>query len=293
MIVSVCSDKGSPGVTTTAVALGMVWPGERVLLEADPSGGDLALRMRSPEGHFLARQPTVRALSVDARSGAIPGSLLGYAHHTSLGVPVIPATDMRTEDFTLIARQWPAVASVADQWTGTVIADVGRLQEGNSAGPLAAASTVVLLIGRATPEGFYHLRERASALAARLGQGMHGRSPLAVAAVCSPREHEARIKDLRAHLAADPSSSAVPVAGWIAEDPAAELALRVGEVTKKLTGSALLRSARDLAETLLAWWSVPAAAVGSNGMPMPPPLAGHRAAAAPGAPQMNTGRWAQ
>lgn len=39
MIVTVCADKGSPGVSTTAAALGMVWPGERVVLEADPSGG--------------------------------------------------------------------------------------------------------------------------------------------------------------------------------------------------------------------------------------------------------------
>ena len=40
MIVTVCADKGSPGVSWTATVLGMVWPGERVLLEADPSGGD-------------------------------------------------------------------------------------------------------------------------------------------------------------------------------------------------------------------------------------------------------------
>jgi hypothetical protein len=67
---------------------------------------------------------------------------------------------MRTEDFALIARQWPAVASAADRWPGTVIADLGRLQEDSSAGPVAAVSTIVLLIARATPEGLYHLRER-------------------------------------------------------------------------------------------------------------------------------------
>src|SRR5664279_6421681 len=147
MIISACSDKGAPGVTTTATALGIVWPGERLLLEADPSGGDLALRMRTAQGQLLARQPSVRALAVDARSGAVVESLTSYAHQTSLGVPVIPATDMRTEDFALIARQWPAVAGAADRWPGVVIADLGRLQEDSSAGPLAASSTVVLLLG--------------------------------------------------------------------------------------------------------------------------------------------------
>jgi hypothetical protein len=164
----VCADKGSPGVSWTATVLGMVWPGERVQLEADPSGGDAVLRLRTPEGQLLARQPALRGLAVDARSGNLPTSLLSYAHSTSLGVPVIPATDMRTEDFALIARQWPAVASAADRWPGTVIADLGRLQEDSSAGPVAAVSTIVLLIARATPEGLYHLRERASTLANRL-----------------------------------------------------------------------------------------------------------------------------
>jgi hypothetical protein len=32
VIVAVCADKGSPGVTTLALALGVVWPGERVCL---------------------------------------------------------------------------------------------------------------------------------------------------------------------------------------------------------------------------------------------------------------------
>ena len=50
MIVTLCSDKGSPGVTTLAVALGLVWPVQRLVLEADPAGGDLAFRMRQPGG---------------------------------------------------------------------------------------------------------------------------------------------------------------------------------------------------------------------------------------------------
>jgi hypothetical protein len=289
VIVTVCSDKGSPGVSWTSTVLGMVWPGERVLLEADPSGGDMVLRLRTPEGQLLARQPTLRSLAVDARSGSLTTSPLSYAHQTSLGVPVIPATDMRTEDFARIARQWPAVASAADQWPGTVIADLGRLQEDSSAGPVAAASTIVLLIARATPEGLYHLRERASALTARLGQGLHGRSPLTVAVICPAREHAARLRDVKVHLAAEATTSTVPVAGWIAEDERSVQALREGQLTKKLTGGDLVKSVGDLARTLLAWWP-PALAASTE------PWHGVQPNYAPGtsgAPPMNVGGWSQ
>jgi hypothetical protein len=288
VIVTVCADKGSPGVSTTATVLGMVWPGERVLLEADPSGGDAVLRLRTPDGQLLARQPTLRSLAVDARSGSLPASPLSYAHQTSLGVPVIPATDMRTEDFALIARQWPAVASAADQWPGTVIADLGRLQEDSSAGPVAAASTIVLLIARATPEGLYHLRERASALTARLGQGIHGRSPLTVAVICPAREHAARIRDVEVHLAAEATTSTIPVAGWIAEDERSVQALREGQLTKKLAGGDLLKSVRELTQTLVTWWQPDAAPA--------EPLHGNQPASAPGAPgapTMNLAGWSQ
>jgi hypothetical protein len=254
VILTVCADKGSPGVSTVATALGVVWPGERVLLEADPSGGDAALRMRTPQGELLARQPNVRALSVDARSGPLPSSLLSYAQQTSLGLPVIAATDMRTEDLALISKQWPAVAAAASQWQGTVIADLGRLQEDSASGAVAAASTVVVLVARATPEGLYHLRERASALTARLGQGQHGRSPLTVALICGPKEHTARLGDLRAHLDADATTSAIPIAGWIAQDPRGVQALRDGQLDKQLMRSDLIRSVTALTETLLSWW---------------------------------------
>jgi hypothetical protein len=288
VIVSVCADKGSPGVSWTATVLGMVWPGERVLLEADPSGGDAALRLRTPAGQLLPLRSGLRGLAVDARSGNLPASLLDYAHQTGLGVPVIPATDMRTEDFTLIARQWPAVAAAVDRWPGTVIADLGRLQEDSSAGPVAAASRIVLLIARSTPEGLYHLRERASALVARLGQGTHGRSPLTVAIICPARQHSTRLRDVQELLAAEASTSTIPVAGWIAEDERSVQALRDGQLTKKLLGGDLIASARELAQTLLAWWppTDPATA-------QAPPSQARVEPATRGAPRMNVGGWSR
>ena len=39
-LIVVASDKGSPGVTTTAITLAAVWPRRALLAELDPSGGD-------------------------------------------------------------------------------------------------------------------------------------------------------------------------------------------------------------------------------------------------------------
>ena len=49
-LIVLASDKGSPGVTTTAITLAAVWPRRALLAELDPSGGDVALRLRGPRG---------------------------------------------------------------------------------------------------------------------------------------------------------------------------------------------------------------------------------------------------
>ena len=49
-LVALAADKGSPGVTTAAVALAAVWPRPALVAECDPSGGDLAMRLHAPGG---------------------------------------------------------------------------------------------------------------------------------------------------------------------------------------------------------------------------------------------------
>ena len=74
MIVTLCSDKGSPGVTTLAVALGLVWPVPRLVLEADPAGGDLAFRMRHTDGGGpLNPDPSAATLAAAVRAGLAHG----------------------------------------------------------------------------------------------------------------------------------------------------------------------------------------------------------------------------
>ena len=86
MIVTVCSDKGSPGVTTLAVAIGLVWPVPRLVLEADPAGGDLAFRMRRTGVRLImpflmpfGMKPTSAALM----NSDIDGACAGFNRHVT------------------------------------------------------------------------------------------------------------------------------------------------------------------------------------------------------------------
>jgi hypothetical protein len=268
VILAVCADKGAPGVSTAATALSVVWPGERVLLEADPSGGDLALRLRSPQGGELAADRSVTSLAADAREEVAAGALARYAQPTSLGFPVLVAP-LSAEAFEPMARLWPQVAAAAQAWPGAVIADLGRLQLRHASSPLAAAGTAVLLVTRAqTREDLYHARERAHELALRLGQGQHGRSPLSVAVICPARDARGAVSQVQQALASQADTSTIPVIGSLAEDRRGVEGLRAGEVSKRLLGSDLLKSARTLTERLTGWFPE------LVGMPSPPVMPG-------------------
>ena len=53
-LVVVSAGKGSPGVTTTALALSAVWPRPALLMECDPAGGDLPYFMPAADGGVLS-----------------------------------------------------------------------------------------------------------------------------------------------------------------------------------------------------------------------------------------------
>lgn len=253
MIVSVCADKGAPGVTTLATVLAMVWPTQRVLLEADCSGGDLAFRLRRGDGdRLLDPQPSVLALAADARGPLPTGGLLGYAQPTSLALPVVPGA-LSPEAFSPMSRLWPQVAQAAADWAGTAIADLGRLHPGDPALPVAQASVAVLLLARPDLEGMYRLRDRITELAGILGDPSRDRSPVAVVVRARPgKDAKAAVSQVRQLLAA--AGSPIDVLGVFADDPDGAAALRAGIVSRRLLGSELVRSGQALVETVLSCW---------------------------------------
>jgi len=253
VIIGVCSDKGSPGVTTLAVALGLVWPGEQCLvMECDPSGGVLSFRMQHAElGGLLQPEPSAASLAAAARRGLPADGLSRFCQPTTLGVAVIPGPPT-AQRWVPLRGLWPQIAQELADWPGTVIADLGRLQPGNAALPVAQEATSVLLVGHCDAEGLFGLRDRAATLAHVLGDPDRERPSVAVVVTDSPAHRRTAVKAAGQMLAA--AGSPVPVAGFLARDPAGAQRLWSGEVTRKLAKSELIGSARSLAETVIGWW---------------------------------------
>lgn len=249
MIIAVGSDKGSPGATSLAVLLGIVWPDQRIVMECDPSGADLPFRMRRADsGEALWPDPSVAALAAAARLGVDVGDLARYAQSTTLGVPVVPGP-LTAERATALRTMWPSIAEIASAWPGVVIADLGRLQPGNAAFAMARAAEAVVLVSRQTTDGLYHLRERASVLAGVLGGSDSGPRLWVVPAGPAVRRREAQ-RDVSALL--ESIGGPASIAGYMPLDGANLADLWAGATTRRLMRGALVSAARGIGRVLLA-----------------------------------------
>ncbi len=97
-LVSVCSAKGSPGVSTFAAALAALWPQESLLADLDPAGSDLIWRYRAATGEPLDPDRGLLSLGVAVRPG---GTAAG-------GVADLAATT--SSCFRAACGAWPACA---------------------------------------------------------------------------------------------------------------------------------------------------------------------------------------
>ena len=157
-LIALASVKSSPGVTTTALALASAWKTapRRLLVEADPAGGDLGLWLGLPAGSGLA------GLAAAARHGhergpgrgGTPGSWPAGrtwsprpagAEQAAACVAALAAAGLPQE---LAAGPEPALA------------DCGRLYPGSPALAVAAAAAVTLLVVRPRVSELAHLEPR-------------------------------------------------------------------------------------------------------------------------------------
>lgn len=148
MLVVLVSAKGSPGVTTLAVALAACWPGSGrpVLVECDPSGGSLAVRFG------LGGDSGLVGLAAAARAGARRDALRAWVRELPGGVRVVcapvDAAQARAAVSTLAGASASASAGDLRQRFGAevVIADCGRADPATEA--LVAAADRVLVVVR-------------------------------------------------------------------------------------------------------------------------------------------------
>jgi hypothetical protein len=160
-LLAFASVKGSPGVTTTVLALASVWPTSQhvIVAEVDPAGGDLATRFgRSFE-------PGVISLAAAARRASGSSSVVEHCQQLLGGVDVLvsPASaDQANAAIRLLDDRgiWAELRGGEQH----ILADCGRLGAGSTVAPVVQASTLLVLLTRPLLSELHHLHSRLPAL---------------------------------------------------------------------------------------------------------------------------------
>lgn len=148
-VIALCSASGSPGVTTSALGMALLWPRPVLLVEADPTGGSGLL-----SGYFRGTREYV--------GGLIELALTSNTIHDGL-----PEVSQRIEgtnvSFVAGTRSHAQAPALRDLWqplsdeladlesTGQdVIVDAGRLGLVGSPAPLLANADLTMIVTRST-----------------------------------------------------------------------------------------------------------------------------------------------
>ncbi len=222
---------GSPGVTTSALALALGWPSQVIVAECDPSGGDILAGLFA--GHLPASRGLL-SLAFDAARGPDAAARALWPQLVELDDArqrLLLAGIADPRQVAGLAPAWPALAAAFASLPADVIADCGRLDAGE--GPLAVltAARAVVLVLRPT------LRQVASARARveMLGQLLDGLHRVRLLLLADDGAHAAR--DVAKALG-------VPVLGTLPHDHKAAAVLSDGAGSRRnLPARPLLRAA--------------------------------------------------
>lgn len=159
MLIGLCSAKGSPGVTTAALALGARWPSpDPTVVEADPAGGDLAARFR------LDASPSLVTLAAACRHTTDPQVLHDHCQRLPGGLRVVAGP--------IAARQAHAALSLLASHggrvfraPGTVLLDVGRVDASSQAVPLLRSLDGLLVLAHPNGAELAHVATLAADIA--------------------------------------------------------------------------------------------------------------------------------
>jgi hypothetical protein len=239
-LICVTSAHGAPGATTLSLLVAGCWPRPAVVVEADPSGGVLAVR------YGLGRTPGLADLAAAVDTHAPASALWSSAQSLPGGLRVVPAPESGDvavgilDDTSGPLARWLQRLEDVD-----VIVDCGRSHPGSPAVALMSGADAVLVVARAAADQLYPSAHRAHTLAAqtgchRLGLVLVGNGPH------RPEEVTAQLQ--------------VPVVGVVDDDARTARAFVGGGGGRALRRSPLVRSVNVLAGALAAELGVPAKA---------------------------------
>ncbi len=252
MLTAICSAKGSPGVTSLALAVAAWWPGGATVLEADPTGTDLAYRCRHQSGREVASAPNLLGLATAVRSSQLdappdPGVLDEHAQPLACGARLVPGVPAPSQARGL-GSLWGQVAHAAEGSSSDVVADLGRLERTSVTTPLASAATALVVVCQPQLESVMHAKDLLAEVAPALSVRRSGRTVVPVV-VGPARQGAADAVDVDQIL----GGLGLPVARTvpIAYDPSALAGIEAGgNPHGRLARTHLMRSVKHLVSVL-------------------------------------------
>jgi hypothetical protein len=229
---------GSPGVTTTALALALGWPAPVIVAECDPGGGSVlagALGGHVPAGVGLVEFAISGGQSPETAATALADQLVPLdSGHARMVLPGL--TDPRQAAG--LAAAWPIVAETLAAQSCDVIADCGRLDAGSAQPlPVLAAARTVAVVLRPTLRQIWAARPRIDMLAQ-----LSGGTARLVVLITGEGTHPAR--EISATLG-------LPVAAVLPADPRSASVLSDGASHRRsLAASPLLTAANAAGRAL-------------------------------------------
>lgn len=225
--------------TTTAVALASAWPvsDDVVLVESDPSGGDLAAWFDIPVA------PSLSTVVTRALDGAWP-DVERLTRLADSGVRLVPAPPRAGEAGQAVGESARAlVPALAALRSPVTIADTGRLQPSPAAHPFVASAAVNVVVHRQAPQSSRAAAVRLQRLAEQLEAFAGIPSTLIVAIVGAD---PFGIGEIESFLSDAVGANAI--VGLPVDDiTAAVYGGRTGVSERRLARLPLARAARDLA----------------------------------------------
>ena len=225
--------------TTTAVALVSAWPASHdvLLIEADPTGGDLAAWFDLPVS------PSLSTVVTRVLDGAWP-EVERHARVANSGLRIIPAPPRSGEAAQAVAESARSlVTCLANRPSPVVIADTGRVQPSPAAHPFVGAAAVTVVVHRQATQSSRAAAARLQRLADQL-EALMSLPTAAVVAVVGAAPFE--LRDVESFLGE--SVGVLPIVGLPVDALAAAVfGGRTGVSSRRLARCALLRAAGDLA----------------------------------------------
>jgi MinD-like ATPase involved in chromosome partitioning or flagellar assembly len=227
--------------TTTTVALAASWPAtdDVVVIEADPSGGDLAAWFDMPVS------PSLSTVVTRVLDGAWPE----IERHTRLadnGIRLLPCPARAGESVQAIGEAARSlVPALAAMRSPIAVVDTGRTAAVAASHPFVAAAAVVIVVHRQAPQSARAAAVRLQRLADLLEQFSTSSTALVVAVAGARPFGIAEVESFLGEAVGRTSVVGLP------EDELAAGVLggRTGVSARRLARLPLMRAARDLAAT--------------------------------------------